>query len=108
MYRSISCRAGADTIPNTGADRSVTSFRSSMRSCTVPLAIGPEPTALISISDAQCRLSPARTLRIASFDLHHGEHWCFFGGNGAGKTVLASLLLGHLRQGRSRVIWQEG
>ena len=33
-------------------------------------------------------------LRIKDFQISQGQHWCLFGSNGAGKTLLANLLAG--------------
>jgi len=59
--------------------------------------------ALIHVSAMVCRLSSRRALRVPEFTLRRGEHWCLFGRNGAGKSVLAQLLCGQLRQGTDHV-----
>ena len=64
--------------------------------------------ALIHVSAMVCRLSSRRTLRVPGFTLRRGEHWCLFGGNGAGKSVLAQLLCGQLRQGADHVHYLSG
>jgi len=56
--------------------------------------------ALLSIVDARVRLSRRKILQVSSFTLHPGQHWCLYGGNGAGKTVFARLLRNELIQGR--------
>ncbi len=53
--------------------------------------------ALARIQQAQCRLGRFHTLKIADFSISAGEHWCVFGANGAGKSVLAELLSGKRR-----------
>jgi len=63
---------------------------------------------LIQVSDALCRINSSKTLRIDSFSIAIGEHWCFFGGNGSGKSLLAKLLQGSLRSGRAHVHYQHG
>lgn len=54
---------------------------------------------LLQLDETLCRLSSRRALRVRGFTLRQGEHWCLFGGNGAGKSVLAQLLCGRLRIG---------
>jgi molybdate transport system ATP-binding protein len=63
---------------------------------------------LIQIRDAVCRISSSKTLRLDSFSIAVGEHWCFFGGNGSGKSLLAKLLQGKLRSGHAHVHYQDG
>ncbi len=63
---------------------------------------------LIQVRDAVCRINSRRTLRVQSFSLLCGQHWCVFGGNGAGKTLFSHLLLGKLRQGQSSVQYTDG
>lgn len=58
---------------------------------------------LIRIENAICRLSSRQTLRVDHFSVSIGQHWCLFGGNGSGKSVLTALLLGQLPSGRSHV-----
>lgn len=58
---------------------------------------------LLSIRDAVCRISAQRTLEVPNFTLEQGQHWCVFGGNGAGKTLFAQLLLGTLRSASNSV-----
>lgn len=57
----------------------------------------------IAVEDAVCRISARHQLRIDHFHLSAGQHWCVFGGNGAGKSLFAALLRGLLRSGRNRV-----
>jgi molybdate transport system ATP-binding protein len=64
--------------------------------------------SLLGVSDVVCRLSSRRTLRVAQFSLRQGEHWCLFGGNGAGKSVLARLLCGQLPLGGDHVHYGQG
>ncbi len=54
---------------------------------------------LVRLDASLSRLSSRRALRVSGFTLRQGEHWCLFGGNGAGKTVLAQLLCGRLHSG---------
>ncbi len=54
---------------------------------------------LVQLDASVCRLSARRSLRVPGFTLRQGEHWCLFGGNGAGKSVLAQWLCGRLHSG---------
>ncbi|MFM1895494.1 MAG: hypothetical protein RLZZ385_568 [Pseudomonadota bacterium] len=56
------------------------------------------PTAppLLSLRRLHCRLDARRQLVVDRLDIRRGEHWCVFGGNGAGKTLLATVLQGRL------------
>ena len=47
---------------------------------------------LIQVSNALCRVNRHALLRVASLSIHPGEHWCLFGRNGSGKSVLAALI----------------
>jgi molybdate transport system ATP-binding protein len=47
---------------------------------------------LVSIDNAQCRLGRQALLAIEHFAIEPGQHWCLFGPNGCGKTLLANLL----------------
>ncbi len=60
-------------------------------------------TPLIRVDAALCRIDARHTLKVDRFAISTGEHWCVFGGNGAGKSLLAALLLGALTVGRSHV-----
>ena len=53
--------------------------------------------ALARIQQAQCRLGRFHTVKISAFSISAGEHWCVFGANGSGKSVLAALLSGRRR-----------
>lgn len=63
---------------------------------------------LLRVSAMVCRLSSRRTLHMPEFTLRQGQHWCLFGGNGAGKSVLARLLCGQLRMGGEHLHYQSG
>lgn len=68
-----------------------------------------EPRAVwIAVDDAVCRISARHLLRIDHFRLEAGQHWCVFGGNGAGKSLFADLLRGRLRSGRNRIRYADG
>ena len=60
--------------------------------------IQPLMATLIQIKEARCRISPSTTLQIDDFTVMTGEHWCVFGPNGVGKTSLARLLAGQMRE----------
>lgn len=47
---------------------------------------------LLRMKNVLCRISSRRTLRVHDFALALGQHWCVFGGNGAGKSLLAKLV----------------
>jgi molybdate transport system ATP-binding protein len=49
---------------------------------------------LVSIDNAQCRVTSQALLEIEHFAIEPGQHWCLFGPNGCGKTLLANLLAG--------------
>lgn len=51
-------------------------------------------TTLVSIYNAQCRIGRQALLTIEHFVIESGQHWCLFGQNGSGKTLLANLLAG--------------
>lgn len=44
-----------------------------------------------------------KDLRVEALTLWPGQHWCLFGGNGAGKSMLAALLCGRLTGGHQPV-----
>ncbi len=58
---------------------------------------------LLRVRNAQCRISSRRSLRVDDFALATGQHWCVFGGNGAGKSLLAQLLRGTLVSGHDHL-----
>ena len=49
---------------------------------------------LVSIDNAQCRIGSQALLRVEHFSIEQGQHWCVFGRNGSGKTLLVNLLAG--------------
>lgn len=55
--------------------------------------------AILRVHNVLCRISSRRTLRVDEFALAAGQHWCVFGGNGAGKSLLAQLLRDRLVNG---------
>ncbi|MEX1196589.1 MAG: ATP-binding cassette domain-containing protein [Pseudohongiellaceae bacterium] len=59
--------------------------------------------AWITVDEAVCRINARHQLIIDHFQLSPGQHWCIFGGNGAGKSLFAALLCGRLRSGGNRV-----
>ncbi|PCI77150.1 MAG: hypothetical protein COB20_08805 [SAR86 cluster bacterium] len=58
---------------------------------------------LVSIDNAQCRVKRQALLTIEHFAIEHGQHWCLFGQNGCGKTLLANLLAGKRIESNSYV-----
>jgi len=67
-----------------------------------------ERARVLAVDDAVCRLGSRHVLRVPGFTLHRGEHWCLFGGNGSGKSVLARLLCGQLLTGTEHLHWAPG
>ena len=61
---------------------------------------------LLSIVNAHCRIASNKLLDIPEFTLRIGEHWCVLGGNGAGKSLLSSLVQGQLTLGAAAVHYQ--
>ena len=55
---------------------------------------------LLRVHNVLCRISSRRTLRVEDFGLALGQHWCVFGGNGAGKSLLAQLMCRNLVSGQ--------
>ena len=62
---------------------------------------------LARIHNARCRIGRQRLLCIDDFSIAAGQHWCLFGANGAGKSLLANLLLGRRRESGSYVEYAE-
>jgi molybdate transport system ATP-binding protein len=54
------------------------------------------------------RVSAGRLLQVGNFSIARGEHWCVFGGNGSGKTVLANWLRGRLPAGHKSLAFHDG
>ncbi|ALO47046.1 hypothetical protein PS2015_2412 [Pseudohongiella spirulinae] len=63
---------------------------------------------LFEIRGLNCRISARHQLVVDSFKVEPGQHWCLFGGNGAGKSLLASLFSGRLMLARSRIQYATG
>lgn len=63
---------------------------------------------IIRIDAALCRISARHSLLVPDLTLAEGEHWCLFGGNGAGKTLVSRLLRGDLTAGRRHVHYLDG
>lgn len=51
-------------------------------------------TSLIVVNNALCRIGRHLVLRIDRFEIGEGQHWCVFGLNGSGKSLLANLIAG--------------
>lgn len=60
---------------------------------------------ILEINDAVCRVNRRSQLKVAHFAIHPGEHWSVFGVNGAGKSVLSSLLSGNRVESGNYVIY---
>lgn len=58
---------------------------------------------LLRIRNAVCRVGSRRVLRVDDFAIDAGQHWCVFGGNGSGKSLLAQLVCGELVIGQGHV-----
>ena len=64
--------------------------------------------SLVSINSAICRLGRSKILQIDKFEVQEGEHWCVFGVNGSGKSVLADLLASRRAESSSYVVYSAG
>ncbi|MBL4819870.1 MAG: ATP-binding cassette domain-containing protein [Gammaproteobacteria bacterium] len=60
---------------------------------------GRNSQAMVTIKNASVRISRTRQLKVGNFQILPGQHWCVFGGNGAGKTLLARMISGDLLPG---------
>jgi molybdate transport system ATP-binding protein len=58
---------------------------------------------LVVVKNASCRLGRDKVLSIDEFSISPGEQWCIYGGNGAGKSILAELIAGRRRESSSYV-----
>ncbi|MDX1492250.1 MAG: ATP-binding cassette domain-containing protein [Pseudohongiellaceae bacterium] len=63
---------------------------------------------MLEIAHAHCRVARNKYLSVERFVLEQGQHWCVFGGNGAGKTLFVQLLTAKLHSGRSKVTYASG
>jgi molybdate transport system ATP-binding protein len=63
---------------------------------------------LAVVKDASCRLGRDKVLNINEFSICPGEQWCIYGGNGAGKSVLAELIAGRRRESSKYVHYPRG
>ena len=63
---------------------------------------------LISIEKLQCRIGRRAVLRIDQFELAVGQHWCVFGPNGTGKSLLAAVLCGQRPESAAYVHYAAG
>src|SRR5690606_22147813 len=80
----------------------------SSKSCSERSASVPVMPAILRVDAALYRISSRRTLDVTGFTLAAGEHWCLFGGNGAGKTLFSRMLRGELAVGRGHVHYLDG
>ncbi len=71
-----------------------------MRSCSAPWETGPDSVSaqrpFVRLIGGAYRIGANRQLRLAPMSLVPGQHWCIFGGNGAGKTLLATFMSGRV------------
>ncbi len=65
-------------------------------------------TPLVTVKNAICRIGRNKTLKVEQFELAKGQHWCIFGGNGAGKSVLARLIAGNRVESANYVSYRDG
>lgn len=82
-----------------------------MRLCSAPWETGPDtvsaPEPFVRLTGGDYRISANRQLCLTSMSLSPGQHWCIFGGNGAGKTLLATFISGRL-SGVNQPVFAEG
>ncbi len=64
--------------------------------------------ALITIKNAQCRIDRQALLIVPALEIYSGQRWCFFGGNGSGKSLLTNLLAGKRIESGSYVNYAAG
>ncbi|MDG1025433.1 MAG: ATP-binding cassette domain-containing protein [Gammaproteobacteria bacterium] len=58
---------------------------------------------LVAVDKAQCRIGGQALLTVEHFAIERGQHWCVFGRNGSGKTLLANLISAKRRECSSYV-----
>ncbi len=63
---------------------------------------------IISVKGAQCRVGTQTLLKVEQFVIEIGQHWCVFGANGSGKSLLANLLAGKRLESRNYVEYCAG
>lgn len=51
---------------------------------------------LVQLTDLRYRIHQHGLLAVDRLQISAGQHWCFFGGNGAGKTLLSAIISGRL------------
>lgn len=59
--------------------------------------------SLVAVDKAQCRIGGQALLKVEHFSIERGQHWCVFGRNGSGKTLLANLIAAKRRESSSYV-----
>jgi len=79
-------------------------------SILVPMAVARfiPMSVLLSIDKAQCRIGRHSLLKIDHFEIASGQHWCIFGANGAGKTLLANLISAKRIESGNYVHYRQG
>jgi molybdate transport system ATP-binding protein len=63
---------------------------------------------LLTVNNALCRIDRNKLLKVGRFEVAQGEHWCIFGGNGSGKSVLARLISGERVESNNYVSYRDG
>jgi molybdate transport system ATP-binding protein len=63
---------------------------------------------LVTVNNALCRIDRNKLLQVRRFEVAQGEHWCIFGGNGSGKSVLARLIAGDRVESNNYVSYRDG
>jgi molybdate transport system ATP-binding protein len=64
--------------------------------------------SLVRLREVKWYLSGSRMLRVPGFDIKPGQHWCVFGGNGAGKSKVAELVCGNVMLGQEHLQYASG
>lgn len=60
---------------------------------------------MILVNDVSCRIAARLTLRVDHLQIAPGQHWCIFGANGAGTSLLAALIAGRLTAAGDKVCY---
>jgi molybdate transport system ATP-binding protein len=62
---------------------------------------------LIQVANALCRIGRHGVLKVEDFQILPGQHWCVFGANGAGKSLLGNLISAKRIESRNYVAYAE-
>lgn len=79
-----------------------------MPSDSVSLSNSLSGNELLIVEQARCRLSQGKMLTIDSLRIEVGQHVCIYGQNGAGKSLLANLILGERIESKRFVKYHPG